>query len=521
MRLHKVERESEVIMKKLEKQLDKHVRMISAKLADYLLQDDAKEKMGLWTEDQLPQVELDDVWADLEADLDCIIERRLTDVLREWDEKARLFQNVQRDLCQTFKEEFLILDSQLSTVENYIQSDELSLSDRSEEDTVRHFTITDNVDTSNGFFNFNLNSLEKIALGVAAPVLVPVAVGMLLGAPMLLLWDFKKWRRRSIAQKNLLTYLENPIGFVTGRSHQTLDKVADIEIISEYVYQQLEPARDYLDNMRAAIPKLIQSNRSLIDAIVKDKRTSKELEGLYQGLETSIPDLQEKLADYGNVFLREYDFHRDDVETFVPSQSQVAFKGSQRKGIWTEVRPGKVRTQEGRLMSVSVKIYTQNVSSMHLITEEINLRKVRHPHIVKMIGSYEERRGVPSFILEPNLVKARQELFGFKALPRKSKGINMLLERAKRFLEQVAIGLEYLHIKGLVHMELSLDTIMLLSNQDIVKLMNLGEPRPASLPKALDFSASEYVYLPPEVLRGGVYRCRGDIYSLGLIAWEL
>lgn len=85
---------------------------------------------------------------------------------------------------------------------------------------------------------------------------------------------------------------------------------------------------------------------------------------------------------------------------------------------------------------------------------------MKHPHIVKLIGAYEERQGIPSFILEPNLVKARQELFGFKALPRKSKGINMLLERAKRFLEQVAIGLEYLHIKGLIHMELSLDTIM-------------------------------------------------------------
>ena len=212
-------------MKKLEKQLDKHVRTISAKLADYLQTEEAKEKMSLWSEDQLPRVELDDVWADIEADLDTLIENRLTELLREWDEKYKLFQNVQRDLFQTFKEEFLILDSQLSTVENYIQSDELSLSDRTEEDTMRHFSITESVDNANGLFNVNLNTLEKIALGVATPVLVPVAVGMLLGAPILLLWDFKKWRRRSIAQKNLLTFLRDPIDFVRLRALQTLDKV--------------------------------------------------------------------------------------------------------------------------------------------------------------------------------------------------------------------------------------------------------------------------------------------------------
>ncbi len=51
--------------------------------------------------------------------------------------------------------------------------------------------------------------------------------------------------------------------------------------------------------------------------------------------------------------------------------------------------------------------------------------------------------------------------------------------------------------------------------------MNLGEPRLAPLPVSKEVNASEYVYLPPEVLRGGTYHCRGDIYSLGLMAWEL
>ena len=65
--------------------------------------------------------------------------------------------------------------------------------------------------------------------------------------------------------------------------------------------------------MRATIPKLVQANRTLIEAIVFDKRTSKELESRYSGLETMIPECQEKLAGYGNMYLREYDFSADNL----------------------------------------------------------------------------------------------------------------------------------------------------------------------------------------------------------------
>ena len=68
--------------------------------------------------------------------------------------------------------------------------------------------------------------------------------------------------------------------------------------------------------------------------------------------------------------------------------------------------------------------------------------------------------GVPALVLEPHLVPARQELFGFRAWPRHSRGRYVLVERARACLEQTAMGLEHLHLKGLVHLELSLDSVM-------------------------------------------------------------
>ena len=56
---------------------------------------------------------------------------------------------------------------------------------------------------------------------------------------------------------------------------------------------------------------------------------------------------------------------------------------------------------------------------------------------------------------------------------------------------------------------------------DQAKLINLGEPRLAVLPYPADASVAECVYIPPEVLRGAIYRLRGDMYGIGLMAWEL
>ncbi len=54
-----------------------------------------------------------------------------------------------------------------------------------------------------------------------------------------------------------------------------------------------------------------------------------------------------------------------------------------------------------------------------------------------------------------------------------------------------------------------------------VKLTNIGEPRKVDFPSSPEEETKCFCYLPPEVLRGDVYKPRSDMYSLGLMAWEL
>ena len=63
-----------------------------------------------------------------------------------------------------------------------------------------------------------------IVLGRCSDRCLFYLAGVLIGAPFFLLWDFKKWRRRSLSQKNLSGYMDDPAGFMQKRSSSILDK---------------------------------------------------------------------------------------------------------------------------------------------------------------------------------------------------------------------------------------------------------------------------------------------------------
>ena len=92
LRLHKVERESDVIMKKLDKQLDKSIHKIARKLSKFLKSDEAKARMVTWSWDGLPSVTDDDLWFDLEPEIDCTIERRLAEFYEIGTKRTNCFR---------------------------------------------------------------------------------------------------------------------------------------------------------------------------------------------------------------------------------------------------------------------------------------------------------------------------------------------------------------------------------------------------------------------------------------------
>ena len=89
------------------------------------------------------------------------------------------------------------------------------------------------------------------------------------------------------------------------------------------------------------------------------------------------------------------------------------------------------------------------------------------------------------------------------------------------FAMQIAKALEHAHSKGIVHRDIKPHNVMVLKNGS-VKVMDFGIARLISHGNTLTKEALGSVhYISPEQARGGRIDDRSDIYSLGVVMYEM
>lgn len=103
-----------------------------------------------------------------------------------------------------------------------------------------------------------------------------------------------------------------------------------------------------------------------------------------------------------------------------------------------------------------------------------------------------------------------------------SLGTHLSSTRGARYLQQCLEALDFIHATGVVHRDIKLDNILVISEQEI-RLADFGL---ALLPgdevelDELKAGVGSLSYLPPELLDGTAYDERSDLYSLGLCFYE-
>ncbi len=105
----------------------------------------------------------------------------------------------------------------------------------------------------------------------------------------------------------------------------------------------------------------------------------------------------------------------------------------------------------------------------------------------------------------------------------KSEGA-MAPERALPILRQICKALEAAHEKGIVHLDMKPDNVMLLGRgrrQDAVKVVDFGVARlMTSVARREDKVSGTPEYISPERFLGAAYDHRADIYALGVLGYE-
>jgi serine/threonine protein kinase len=154
--------------------------------------------------------------------------------------------------------------------------------------------------------------------------------------------------------------------------------------------------------------------------------------------------------------------------------------------------------------------------------EKEALARVDHPGVVGILDTGELRSGKPYIVMQ--YVDGMSLRDAVRAKPR-----GMELERAASIIKQIGAALGAVHEKKIFHRDLKPENIMLQKlarGDDHVKIVDFGIAKvresivaPSTITGA--FTPGTILYMSPEQLHGDRITAASDIYSFGVIAYEM
>jgi len=140
------------------------------------------------------------------------------------------------------------------------------------------------------------------------------------------------------------------------------------------------------------------------------------------------------------------------------------------------------------------------------------LRKVRHKNIVQLIGAMTK---------PPRLCLVTEFMKGGSALQYLHQKAPLKLNQLLKLTSGVALGMDYLHKVNVIHRDLKTANL-LMDEYEVVKVADFGVARvKATDGKAMTAETGTYRWMAPEVISHQKYDHKCDVFSFGILMWEL
>ncbi|PAA70936.1 hypothetical protein BOX15_Mlig008437g1 [Macrostomum lignano] len=197
-----------------------------------------------------------------------------------------------------------------------------------------------------------------------------------------------------------------------------------------------------------------------------------------------------------------------------PSVPQFNITG--RLGAGTYATVYQAIRQGGSREVVAIKCVSKksltNTSKENLLKEIELLKTLNHPHIVRLID----------FVWDANHIHLILEYCSGGDLLRFIKLRRCLSESlVRRFLQQLALALRYLHSRNVVHMDLKPQNILLTGGDSPkLKIADFGFAHHLKSDSHADQVRGSLLYMAPEIVVDRRYSPKCDLWSVGIILYE-
>ncbi|XP_034215226.1 serine/threonine-protein kinase STY46-like isoform X2 [Prunus dulcis] len=167
----------------------------------------------------------------------------------------------------------------------------------------------------------------------------------------------------------------------------------------------------------------------------------------------------------------------------------------------------------GQAVAIKVLSMEHLNETMREFTQEVYImRKVRHKNVVQLIGACTK---------PPKLCIVTEFLSGgsmYDFVHKQTGAISL------QFLLRVAIdvsrGMNYLHQNNIIHRDLKAANL-LMDDNGVVKVADFGIARVQAQSGVMTAETGTYRWMAPEVIEHKPYDHKADVFSFGVVLWEL
>ncbi|OWM70632.1 hypothetical protein CDL15_Pgr014305 [Punica granatum] len=200
-----------------------------------------------------------------------------------------------------------------------------------------------------------------------------------------------------------------------------------------------------------------------------------------------------------------------DVDFWEIDANLLRFEKKLASGSYGDLYKGTYLSQD-----VAIKVFRSehiNKALQQEFTQEVFiLRKIQHRNIVKFIGAS---------MRPPRLCIVTEYMPGGSVFDflRKQKDV-LHLSTVLRFAIDVSKGMHYLHQNDIIHRDLKAANLLMDEN-NVVKIADFGVAKIQCQSGVMTAETGTYRWMAPEVIGHKPYNHKADVFSFGIVLWEL